>query len=439
MIIKTVFKATRSATDALGRVAGQTTGLANRVVAGTPGVTSVSIPEDLSEVTHIGKEVAAGDVGLADDCADSIWGAVEGLYRSRVHNQISLCVRREGEIIVNRSIGVPQGEFGDANAVPGSVDTPFCLFSASKAISALLLCKFEEMGEINLDDPISKYIPEFSKHGKGEITLGDLISHRAKIPSLDLDTPERITDHDYILERLCNAYPRDAKQAYHAITGGFIIAEVIERVTGEPVRSALNTHFRKPLGMKYFTFGLQKRYRGKFARAHVSGIPLVGPMKKIPLKIFGMPLETVVESSNKDRFLDAVLPAGNMFANAEECSRFYQMLLDNGRYKNQQVLRSNTIRAARGGGFLPAWDDTFNIPAHFSQGGFMLNSPPLMLFGIRAPKAFGHLGFINTLTWADPDRQISVGLLTSGKPFIGPHLYNFAAIPSLINHYCPKL
>ncbi len=439
MIIKKVLKATRSITDIAGRVTNQTTDLANRAVAMTPGVSSVSIPDNLSDVTQIGEEVATSDLGLADDCADRVWGAVEGLYRSRMHNQISLCVRREGEIIINRSIGVPQGQVGDAKAVPGSPDTPFCLFSGSKAVSALLLCKFEELGEISLDDPISKYIPDFSKHGKGEITLGDLISHRAKIPSLDLETPAQITDHDYILERLCDAYPRDAKQAYHAITGGFIIAEVIERVTGKPVQSALDTYFRKPLGMKYFTYGLQKRYRGKFAKAHVSGIPILGPMKRIPLKIFGMPIEAVVDFSNEDSFLDAVLPAGNMFANAEESSRFYQMLLDNGLYGDQQVLHHDTIRKARSGGFLPAWDDTFNIPAHFSRGGFMLNTPPVMLFGFSAPRAFGHLGFINTLTWADPGRMISVGLLTSGKPFLGPHIYNFVAIPNAINYHCPKL
>ena len=128
-----------------------------------------------------------------------------------------------------------------------------------------------------------------------------------------------------------------------------------------------------------------------------------------------------------------------MFASADESSRFYQMLLDDGHYNDQQVLHPDTIRKARGGGFLPAWDDTFNLPAHFSRGGFMLNTPPVMLFGIQAPKAFGHLGFINTLTWAEPDRQLSVGLLTSGKPFIGPHLYNFAAIPNVINHYCPRI
>ena len=423
----------------LGRVANKTSDLANQMVAFAPGVSGVSVPRDLAAVTQIGEEHAAGAIGLADETVDRIWGAVEGLYRARVHNQISLCVRRQGEVIINRSIGVAQGDINDADAVPGSPDTPFCLFSASKAVSALLLCKFQEMGEIRLEDSISKYIPEFSKHGKGGITLGDLISHRAKIPTLDLESPTQFTDHDYILERLCSAYPRDTKQAYHAITGGFIIAEVIERVSGKPVTSALDTSFRKTLGMKYFSYGLQRRYRGKFAKAHLSGIPLLGPMKRVPMRIFGMPIEAVVDFSNQDSFLDAVLPAGNMFANAEESSRFYQMLLDDGSYREQQILHPDTIREARKGNFFPAWDDTFNLPAHFSHGGFMLNTPPVMLFGMRAPRAFGHLGFINTLTWADPDRQISVGLLTSGKPFIGPHLYNFAAIPNVINHYCPKL
>ena len=76
MLMKTVVKATRSASDLLSRVADNTTGLANQVVARVPGVASVSIPEDLSDVTRVGEESAATDVGLADDCVEKIWGAV---------------------------------------------------------------------------------------------------------------------------------------------------------------------------------------------------------------------------------------------------------------------------------------------------------------------------------------------------------------------------
>jgi CubicO group peptidase (beta-lactamase class C family) len=113
-------------------------------------------------------------------------------------------------------------------------------------------------------------------------------------------------------------------------------------------------------------------------------------------------------------------------------------LLDQGEYDGQQVIHPDTVRKARGGDFFPSWDATMNIPVHFSRGGFLLNAFPTWFYGLDAPKAFGHLGFINILTWADPQRDIAVGLMSSGKPFAGPHLYNFANIPNTINRYCPR-
>ncbi len=411
-------------------------GLFNHVV---PKVETVEVADHLARVTNIGEEEHAESVGLPNDTADKIWKSVESFYRTGMHNQIALCVRREGKIILDRSIGLAQGEYGESDTVPGNTDTPFCLFSGSKAVTSLLLCKLEEEGVFSLDDKITKFIPEFGKHGKDKITLAELIAHRARVPAIQLEEPSQIADHDYVLDLLCNAKPHSSKQAYHALTGGFIMAEVVERATGKPISAALDTYFRKPLGMKYFTYGLDKKYWDIASHSHESGFPLIGPLENIPLQVLGVTVDQAVELSNSDVFYDQVLPAGNMFSNAEECSRFYQMILNKGEYNGKQVMRAETIRKARSGDFLPSWDGTFNLPAHFSYGGFMLNTPPLSLFGIDAPRAFGHLGLINILTWADPYRKIAVGLMTSGKPFAGPHLYNFANIPNTINRYCPKL
>jgi CubicO group peptidase (beta-lactamase class C family) len=416
----------------------QTVDFANWAFTYVPQVKSVKIADDLSAVTQIGAETPAGELGLADDCADRIWQAIQNFYRSRLHNQITLCVRRDGEIIVNRSIGLARGAYGDGDAAAGSVDTPFCLFSASKAISAMLLCKLEELNELSLSDTITHYIPQFARHGKDDITLAELISHRARVPSIRIDEPLQLTDHDYVLDQLCNARPHDAKQAYHAISGGFIIAEVVEKVTGEPIARALDKLFRKPLGMKTFTYGLAKKFRGRMSQSHNSGFPLIGPLSSIPARILGTSIEETVEFSNQDAFLDCALPAGNIFATAEECSRFYQMVLDDGVYDGRQVIHADTIRKARGGDFFPTWDAIMKMPAHFSRGGFVLNVFPPCFFGLDAPRAYGHLGFTNILTWADPQRDIAAALLSSGKPVAGPHLYNFFGIPNTINRYCPK-
>jgi CubicO group peptidase (beta-lactamase class C family) len=420
-------------------ISANTIGRLNKAVTHVPFVKSVPIPEDLDTVRDVGDEVDPAAAGITQQAIADIEFSLEGLYKTQLHNMVGLCVRHSGKVIFNRALGMAVGDYRDKNGILATAHTPACLFSASKPISALLLWKLHELGELNMEDTIHKYIPAFHSHGKEDISLSDLVSHRAKVPSVELEHAYQLSDHDLVLNRLCNARPHDAKQAYHAITGGFIISEVIEKVTGEPISTSLDRYFRKPMKMKYFTYGLAKDAEDTPAQNHVSGLPLVYPLNAYARAVFGLDYAEVVEASNTATFREAVLPAGNMYATAEECSRFYQMLLDGGVYQDQEILHPDTVKEASTGGMLPVWDSTLKLPIRFSKTGMMLNGPALHLFGLRAPKAFGHLGFINILCWADPQRQTSVALLTTGKPFIGPHALNFIDVVNTIGNRLPRI
>ena len=77
------------------------------------------------------------------------------------------------------------------------------------------------------------------------------------------------------------------------------------------------------------------------------------------------------------------------------------------------------------------------LPLRYSMG-FMLGGDQLSFFGRRSPRAFGHLGFTNNLVWADPDRELSVALFTTGKPFLTPELGAWLAIPYEIARRIPR-
>jgi CubicO group peptidase (beta-lactamase class C family) len=79
------------------------------------------------------------------------------------------------------------------------------------------------------------------------------------------------------------------------------------------------------------------------------------------------------------------------------------------------------------------------MPMSFSRGGFMLNNKSVPLFGLRAKQAFGHLGFMNVMNWADPEREISVAVMTSGKPTVGPHLASLLNVSNTITKNFSKL
>ena len=97
---------------------------------------------------------------------------------------------------------------------------------------------------LHLNDPVCEYIPEFAAHGKDSITIQHVLTHRAGIPNLPPEVMrlETLEDDDAVLAMLCDATPTwrpGRRLAYHAITGGFILGEIVRRVTGKPIRTFL--------------------------------------------------------------------------------------------------------------------------------------------------------------------------------------------------------
>ncbi|MFP1683543.1 serine hydrolase domain-containing protein [Alloalcanivorax sp. C16-1] len=383
--------------------------------------TRTPIPRDLGRLTHTGAEVAPARAGLDEDGVAAIRRALRGLYRTGMSPGIALCLRRRGQVVVDRTIGYAD-PVSERLLTP---ETPVCLFSASKSITAMLVHHGAEQGLLDLDRPVSHYLPAYGRAGKQHTTIRQMLTHRAGIPRPDRPVdPDILYRPDDILDILCRAEPATlGTQAYHAITAGFVLGAVLEAVTGESLNATLDRVVRQPLGMRHFTFGGTGPER---ARDVATG----RPTKLVDLFLnhaVGGTLGEVVRVTNDDRFQDTVVPAGNLYATAEEASRFFQMLLDDGRWQDRQVFRPETVREARRpASRRPRLDRTLMLPLTFSAG-FMLGNPGIGLFGPAAPRAFGHLGFITIFCWADPDRALSGALLTTGKGLVGPHL------PALLN------
>ena len=405
----------------------------------------VRVPATLEGVTAIAtvSEQPAGAGGLKADDVEAIWQAVEGLYRSRAYPGISICLRRRGEIVLNRSLGHARGNGPrDAATVPKqplTPTTPICLFSASKAVTAVLIHKLAEEGAIDLDQRVAHYIPGFGRAGKSATTIADVLAHRGGFPTIELAPHERkvelLNDWDRVVELICKAPPSHTRRmAYHAITGGFILAEILQRVTGDSLQHYLDARIRKPLGLKHFSYGLPKRYRRDVALNYSAGAPVLFPVSKVAERVLLVPFEDVVDASNTEAFMNAVIPAGNLYATADETSRFFQMLLDGGEWQGRRVLERATVaRAIKPVGRIN-FDRSMLIPMRYSEG-MMLGVNPAGLYGPFTHNAFGHLGFMNVLGWADPDRDISAAILTTGKAIVGTHL---VALAKLLNEICQR-
>src|SRR5690606_3266062 len=142
---------------------------------------------------------------------EAIWAAAVGLYQTRTQPALTLCLRHRGEIILWRAIGHTRGnspgEASGADMQVVSPRTPFCIFSASKAITAILMHELDARNQLRLSDPVAEYIPEFAQNGKEWVTLRHVLTHRAGIPILPPGYDPLALAHDWgaIIQLLCEA------------------------------------------------------------------------------------------------------------------------------------------------------------------------------------------------------------------------------------------
>jgi len=394
------------------------------------------IPRDLDSVINIDtrQETDPREVGLLHSDVDRIWDNIIKVYRTGVHPAITACVRHQGKVLLSRSIGHVRGNGPDdrpeSEKVIATPDTPMCLYSTSKGITALLMHMLQEEGLINISDPVAFYAPEFARKGKDNITIHQILAHRGGIPGLPKDVDiEVLWDEDQTWELLCDAEPivtDGSKLAYHAITGGFVLERVIRKVTGANINAYITRKIREPMGMKYFSYGIEPQYLADLAATYATG-PRPGPLMGAFIKrALGTDIVSLEQVCNDPRFQEAIIPAGNLAGTAEEASRFFQMMLNGGKWGRRRICSERTVARAVQEFGTRTLDRTLFIPMRFSAG-LMLGDEPFGVWGPNTRQAFGHVGLINKFAWADPQRDLSAAVLTSGIPVIAHH------IPALLN------
>jgi CubicO group peptidase (beta-lactamase class C family) len=407
------------------------------------------VPKDLESVTSIreGAEVSPREVGMTRAGVEEIWKGVESVYRSGMHPAIALCLRRDGQVVLDRAIGHASGngprDSGDARKVATTPDTPFCIFSASKAITAMVAHLLDQRRLIHIGDRVCEYIPEYGTHGKDAITIAHVLSHRAGVPNLPREALdlERAGDRKYLLKLLCDAKPSTRPGrllAYHAISGGYVIGEIVQRVTGKSIRDVLAEEILDPLGFRWGNYGVRKGDVSRVARSYATGPPIVPPISTLLTRALGAPVDELTDVSNDARFLTAVVPAGNIVTTADELSRFFELLRAGGELDGVRIFEPSTIRRAITEQSYLEVDLTLGAPLRYSLG-FMLGAKRISLYGPDTEMAFGHLGFTNMIGWADPERALSGALLTSGKPVLYPELPELFGAMRRIGANTPKV
>jgi CubicO group peptidase (beta-lactamase class C family) len=286
-----------------------------------------------------------------------------------------------GEVVLDRAFG----------CAPTSL---FWIFSAGKPYPAILIHLLAERGQLDLDAPVAAYWPEFARYGKENITVRHVLQHRSGMSTAGSTAGDilAMADWNRSVRRIENARPRwpaGAVPAYQFLAYGFILGELVHRVTGRPIDRVLRTELLDPLGV----------------RDTYLGLPGDQWSRRVPLR---GPVGTVV---NRRSTRSAVIPAAGISTTARDLAAFYLMLLRGG----AGILSPATIEQAR----TPSSDDEIDryvkLPIRWSQG-FQLGGPraPVSPLGrLSSPRTFGHNGSNCCIAWADPDRDLVYAYVTN--------------------------
>lgn len=405
---------------------------------------SIRVPADLDAITDIGDEEPRALNAIA---VEQIWDAARHWYRAGMQPAIQLCLRYNGIVVLNRAIGHgwgngPTDPVG-AEQVPVTTGTPFCVYSAAKAISTTVVHMLVERGSFALDDRVCDYLPDYTGYGKERTTIRHVLTHSAGVPFATGPRPDlrRMNDSDYARRKLGELKPihrPGLMHIYHGLTWGPLIREIVSAATGRNIREILATEILDPLGFRWTNYGVADADVALVAPSHVTGKPLPAPIAA-GLKIaLGGSMTQIIPFSNSPMFLTSVVPSSSTVSTAAELSRFAELLRRGGELDGVRVLRPQTLRTATKPCRRLRPDVATGLAPMRWGTGYMLGSQRFGPFGRDAAAAFGHTGLTNIAIWTDPARGLAAGLVSSGKPGRHPDSGRYTALLNRITALIPR-
>lgn len=361
---------------------------------------------------------------------------------------IQLCLRRDGKVVLDRAIGHGWGngpaDPPNAEKIVVTTETPFCVYSAAKAITTTLAHLLVERGYFSLDDRVYDYLPDYTSHGKDRTTIRHVVTHSAGVPFATGPKPDlkRMDDSDYTREMLGMMkpiYPPGLVHIYHGVTWGPLMREIISAATGRSIRDILHTEILAPLNFRWTNYGVAEQDVSSVAPSHVTGKPLPAPIAKAFKTAVGGTMTQIIPFSNTRRFLTGVIPSSNTVSNANELSRFAEILCRGGELDGVRVLSAETLRAATVECRRLRPDVATGLAPMRWGTGYMLGSKRFGPFGRDGAAAFGHTGLTDIAVWADPSRALSAAVVSSGKPGRHPEADRYPALLNRINAEMPRL
>jgi CubicO group peptidase (beta-lactamase class C family) len=346
----------------------------------------------------------------------------------------AVCVYHRGEKVVDIWGGTK-----DADGTPWQADTMSVSFSTTKGVTSTALHILVDRGLLDYDDPVTKYWPEFGREGKEQITIRHLLCHQAGLYRIRdlIDDAARMRDWSHMTDALARsapAIPPGSASAYHGLTYGWLVGEVIQRVTGRPFAEVIQREIAQPLELDGLYVGTPTEPAARAAallvadsgRRRMAGLEVrirraqrVFSALRIPIDL--RRIGEALMPPNIETFewaaadtLAVPIPAANGLFTARSLAKLYATLAGGGAFNGVRLLSEATLARATEVQTRRV-DLVVPFPMHWRLGYHRVATT-----AGTPPRAFGHYGFGGSGAWADPDRQLSMAMVLNsgiGTPF----------------------
>ena len=333
----------------------------------------------------------------------------------------AVAVYRDGQKVVDLWGGTRDVD----GTAPWERGTAQVVRSATKGVAAAVLLLLHQRGQLDLDAPVGHYWPEFKARGKERVLVRHVLNHRAGLPVLDRPlTPQEALDPlrgPAAVAAQTPAWEPGTDHGYHALTYGWLLDELVRRVTGQGTGQWLASQVTGPLGLELW-LGLPESEAGRVGRVgRVEGAEPTGGLRARPKRSVTEAYEDPASltrrafaaispfpDQNDPAYRASALPATNAMATADGLARFYATL-SGATAGDTRLFTPETVELARTEE--SAGPDRILVVGTRFGLGYMLHGSASPLL---TPGSFGHPGRGGALGFADPETGIAFGYVTNG-------------------------
>jgi CubicO group peptidase (beta-lactamase class C family) len=338
------------------------------------------------------------DAGLRPEPIRRLEAMIETHIAEGHHPGASFAIARHGKLLVERTFG--KATLGGA----ADADTLWLMYSNTKVVTAAAVWSLFEDGALRFTDKVSDFVPEFGKHGKQDITLLQVITHRAGYPSA-MVPPESRLDHQKLREVVCDftlEWTPGSRMHYHGSAAHWTLAVVMEAITGKDFRDVIRARVTAPLGLSDEIFvGVPESAMARCADMHE------------PAE--GAGVQPIAET-NSAAHRAAGVPGGGGYATARAMAAFYQMMLQGGELNGKKLFSRRTLEYAIRDWTGDMVDGNQGVPMNRGLGPYLRGTKPGSSHGaIASPTTFGHGGAGSSQCWGDPESGVSFAFFSNTR------------------------